>query len=218
VTLWAHVYSGYASYGNVHPWHDDEHVAHKFIQILKGEVPSGYAWLPRPNGTKVKITNAQPAGAFEVWGSFAAQKAAQIYPNGAYLIPIPTASCLAIGDDPKGRTLANVVAERLQGFEALDALHWNEQFVKASKGGPRDPDILFGNVQVRTDLEKRPVILIDDVITGGGHAIACARALRWAGHEVRHVIAAAHTVKAPPANGMFNIEAWDLEDDGFKVL
>ena len=211
MTLWAHVYSGYASYEGAYTWGDDEHVAHKFIQILKGEAANGYAWLPQPAGGKVKISTAAPQGAFNVWGTWAAGKVGELYPDGALLVPIPSASCLAIGQDAKGIALAAAVAAQCKGCQAVDALHWVEQFVKASKGGPRDPQTLFENVRVLTSLAKRPVVLVDDVVTGGGHAIACAQALRWAGHEVAHVVAAAHTVKAPPPNGMFSIAPWDLE-------
>lgn len=212
MTLWAHVHGGYASYDGEYPWGNDEHVAHKFVQILKGEQANGYAWLPKRNGTFVKITSAAPAPAFAAWGEWAAKRVNHLYPEGGvFLVPIPSATCLAIGDDQKGSRLATAVAERCVGVEAVDALHWHEAFVKASKGGPRDAATLYENTRVLTKLEKRPVVLIDDVITGGGHAVACARALRWAGHDVQHVIAAARTVKSPPAGGMFDIPPWDAE-------
>lgn len=215
MTLWAHCYGGYASYDSAYEWGNDEYRAYKLIQTLKGEAINGYAELRRLNGTWTTITTANPSGAFAVWGEWAAAKVQQLESEGAFLIPVPSSSCLAIGQDAKGRKLAEAVAERAGGFKVKDALHWQEQLLKASKGGPRDVDTLFENLRVLTDLKKRPVILVDDVITGGGHAIACAKALRWAGHKVEHIIAAAHTVKAPPPKGMFAIDAWDLEADPF---
>jgi len=219
MTLWAHVYGGYASYDGAYEWGDYEHVAHKFVQILKGEPANGYAWLPRPDGSKVKISTALAHAAVNVWGTWAAARAQQIYPNGgALLIPIPSASCLQLGADPKGSALASAVASRSTGFQAVNAIHWAEKLTKASKGGPRDAETLFANARVLTGLEKLPVILIDDVITGGGHATACARALRCFGHDVQHVIAAARTVKAPPNAGMFSIEPWDLEANPYAAF
>lgn len=215
MTLWAHCYSGYASYENAYSWGNDEHSAHKWVQALKGEPINGYAQLKRPNGQWIKITTAQPAGAFQIWGEWAAERVKALLPAGGLLIPIPSSSCLAIGTDKKGKALADAVAQRAPGFDAVDAIHWDQQFAKASKGGPRDEATLYKNIRVLNDLDKRPVILIDDVVTGGGHAIACAKALRWAGHQVEHVVAAAHTVKSPPAKGMFALEPWDLEADPF---
>lgn len=215
MTLWAHVRGGYASYDGAHQWGDDEHSAHKFVQTLKGEPINGYAHVKRPNGSWVRITTATPAGAFQVWGEWAAAKVQALLPGGGFLIPVPSSSCLAIGADVKGKALADAIATRAPGFATVEALHWAEQLKKAREGGPRDVATLFQNARVLTDLDKRPVILVDDVITGGGHAVACAKALRWAGHDVQHIVAAAHTVKAPPATGMLSIDPWDLEADPF---
>lgn len=209
--LTGHVYGGYASYEGGHGWGDHEHVAHKFIQILKGEQANGYAWLPRPNGASVKISTALSERAFQAWGRWAASVATKLLPQGGFLVPIPSSGCTAIGQDEKGRALATAISQHAPAFMVMEALHWAEEWPKARNGGPRDPDILLSNVRVLPNLEKRPVILVDDVITGGGHAIACAKALRSRGHAVEHVIAAARTVKGQPPNGMFNIDSWDLE-------
>jgi len=214
MTLWAHVHGGYASYdGTPHKWGQAEYDSFKLIQTLKGKPINGYATLRKPNGKSVTIRTHMPHGAFELWGEWAALKAAQLAPGGAYIIPIPSADCIAIGTDGKGAALAAAVAKRAPGLIAVDAIHWAVAFVKASQGGPRDVDTLFENVRVLANLPKSEVILVDDVITGGGHAIACARAMRWAGHKVEHVIAAGHTVHEPPPGGIFNIPSWDLEAD-----
>jgi adenine/guanine phosphoribosyltransferase-like PRPP-binding protein len=114
--------------------------------------------------------------------------------------------------------LAALAAQPDAGYSALQCLHWGEQFQKARDGGPRDVARLYANSRVRDDLPPQRIILIDDVVTGGGHLIACARALRSRGHTVEHAICAAHTVKSPPAQGLWNIEPWDLEADPFEGL
>lgn len=218
MTLWAHVYSGYASYENAYPWGDPEHIAHKFVQLLKGEEPNGYAWLPRATGPgNLKISTPLKANAFNVFGEWGGAIANRLYPQGAWLVPVPSSSCLGIGQDPKGRALADAIAGR-SASQAVDALHWHERLPSARSGGPRDAGVLHANLRVLTTLAKRPVVLVDDVVTGGGHAIACARALRWAGHEVEHIIAGARTVKSPPVGGMFAIADWDLEANPFAGI
>ncbi len=216
MTLWAHVYGGYASYDNAYQWGDAEWAALKFVQILKGQAANGAAMLPRPDGSKVKISNALSHAAFNAWGTWAAARVQSLYPQGgAYLVPIPSSTCLVLGDDEKGTALAKAVATRSAGFQVIDAIHWAEKLQKASKGGPRDARTLLANARARNDLEKRPIVLVDDVITGGGHAMACAQIMRSFGHEVSHVVAAAHTVKSPPTGGLFKIEPWDLEANPF---
>ncbi|WP_203311116.1 phosphoribosyltransferase [Sphingomonas beigongshangi] len=218
MTLWAHVYGGYASYENAYPWGDGEHVAHKFVQLLKGEVANGYGWLPRATGPgKLKISTPLRHNAFAAFGEWGGAIANQLYPDGAWLVPVPSSSCLSVGQDPKGRALAAAIAAR-SASRSVDALHWHIQLPSARSGGPRDAETLFANVRARTDLAKRPVVLVDDVVTGGGHAIACARALRALGHEVEHVIAGARTVKSPPVGGMFAIADWDLEANPFAGI
>lgn len=218
MTLWAHVHGGYASYeGTPHNWGQVEYDAYKLVQTLKGNSINGYATMKKVDGKWVTFRTETPEGAFALWGEWAGAKALQIAPAGALLVPVPSSSCLAIGSDEKGRKLAQAVEAYAPGFSLAEALCWAVQFAKSAEGGPRDPDILFKNVRVATHLEKRDVVLIDDVVTSGGHLIACARALRWAGHKVEHALCVAHTVHGPPAGGMFSIPPWDLEADPLGI-
>lgn len=216
MTLYAHVYCGYASYDDDHKWGQSEHDAHKLILTLKGEPINGYAKLKRPDGVWVTIRTDTPGGAFQIWQQWARAKVAEIEPDGALLVPVPSSSCIAPGGDEKGMRLAELARPPAGAYSALQCLHWGEQFPKARDGGPRDVARLFANSRVRDDLPAQRLILIDDVVTGGGHLIACARALRSRGHIVEHAICAAHTVKSPPSEGLWKIDPWDLEADPFE--
>jgi hypothetical protein len=212
MTLWVHVHGGYASYeGTPHEWGQAEFDAMKLVQTLKGNAINGYATLKKLDGGWATFRTGTPEGAFDLWGQWAGAKACEILPGGGLLVPVPSSTCLAIGADVKGRKLAEAAQAHAAPFTVTDALHWAVQFAKSAEGGPRDPRVLFENLRVLTQLPKREVVLVDDVVTGGGHLIACARALRWAGHKVEHAICAALTVHAPPSGGMWNIPARDLE-------
>lgn len=216
MTLTAHVYCGYASYDGGHEWGQSEYDAFKLIHILKGEPIKGYVTLRKPDGQWTRMTTENPAGGFEIWRQWASAKAAEVAPGGAMLVPVPSSSCTGFGGDAKGMRLATEASNPAAGYHPLECLHWHEQFEKASKGGPRDVATLFPNVRVRDDLEPQRIILVDDVVTGGGHLIACARALRAVGHTVEHAICAGRTVKTPPAAGLWTIAPWDLEADPFE--
>lgn len=213
MTLIVHSYCGYPSYDGMTTWNGSDHDAHMFVQTLKGRAINGYVTLRKPSGPWVTFRTETPQGAFDIWSEWAGGLAQSLLPEGGLLVPVPSSNCLEVGDDAKGRKLAEHVAVRARGFAVAEALTWHEQLQKASEGGPRDPDILFENIRVNTTLPKREVILLDDVSTTGGHMLASAWALRWAGHQVRYAICAASTVKVRPENGIFKINPRDLEAD-----
>lgn len=212
MSLIVHVHGGYPSYeGSGAEWGQFEYDAFKLVQTLKGKPINRYATLKTIGGKWVKITTANPEGAFELWGAWSGAKVQELVPDGALLVPIPSADCLAIGADEKGRALANATKAYAPNCEVAEMLHWNQQYAKASEGGPRDYATLFENFRVLTDQPKREVVLIDDVVTGGGHLRAAANVVRWAGHEVRYAVCVARTVSCRPSNGMFAVPPWDAE-------
>ena len=113
--LWVHTYCAYASYDGVHGWGQAEYDAYKLVQLLKGKPVNGYVTLKRPDGVWTKMTSAAPAGAFEIWGQWAAAKAREVEPGGAYIVHVPASDCLAIGTDTKGRRLAAEVEAKDAG-------------------------------------------------------------------------------------------------------
>lgn len=212
MSLFVHVHGGYPSYeGTGHSWGQSEYDAMKLVQALKGRPINGYATLRKVSGQWVTFTSEKPQPAFDLWGEWAAAKAKQLMPEGGLLVPVPSSDCLKLGGDPKGRALVEAITRFAPEFEIAEALCWGQKFQKSSEGGPRDPDVLFGNIRVSKRFPKKKVILIDDVVTGGGHLIASARAMRWAEHEVPYAICVGYTVHAPPVDGMFSIPAWDIE-------
>lgn len=212
MSLIVHVHGGYPSYeGTGHDWGQAEYDAMKLVQALKGKAINGYATLKKVSGAWVTFTAEKPEPAFDLWGEWAVTKAKELLPKGGLLVPVPSSDCLQLGADSKGRALVDAITQRDPRFYLAEALCWARKFAKSSEGGPREVDILFDNIRVSTEHEKLEVILIDDVVTTGGHLIASARALRWAGHPVKNAICVAHTVHSPPAAGMFNICQWDIE-------
>lgn len=205
------VHGGYPSYTYAgEEWGQADFDAFKLVQILKGKPINKYASLKKADGKLVTITTANPGPAFELWGEWAAGVVAAKGLRSGLLVPVPSSTCLELGADPKGARLAKEVADRVPGFSAASMLHWNVEYPKASEGGPRDVPTLYENLRIQDGLPPQQIILIDDVVTTGGHAIACARALRTFGHTVEHVVAVAQTVWTHPPN-MWAIAPRDIE-------
>lgn len=213
MTLLLHVHGGYPSYANSGAaWRGIDHDAHMFAQTLKGNPIGGYVQMKDVNGTWRKFTTGNPAPAFDMFGRWAAKVLNELALPPSLLVAVPSSSCVTLGGDPKGRKLADTISSYAPQHKVLDALHWAEVLPKAAEGGERDPDVLYSRLRVLAPHPSSRIILVDDVVTTGGHLLASARALRYFGHTVDHAIAAAQTVWDHPSGGsMFSIASRDLE-------
>lgn len=198
--LQLHTHGGYPSYARSgDPWRDVEWCAYKLVQALKGNPIRGYAWLRTMGGKPVRITAEDPSQAFEIFGEWAGSTLRAIGAGGL-IVPVPASGCTARGADPKGVRLAEAAARHAPGWRVDPMLWWERALPKASDGGSRDPDLLIGNLWLSTPVPKEPIVLLDDVVTTGGHLIACARGLTNHGASVTAAICAAQTVESQPAD------------------
>lgn len=217
MALWLHVHGGYPSYAESgEPWRQSDWDGLNLVKALKGHPFNGYATLQTVGGQWLTFRATDRAPGFRIFGEWAALKLNQLGLDQGVLVSVPSSSCLAFGDDPKGAALAEAIKVRSPGFTVVDALHWREAKGKAAEGGTRDAAVLQANLSVKEGPPSR-IVLVDDVATSGGHLLACARALRAQGHTVEHALCVAQTVWTHPPD-MWAIEARDLEVNPFENL
>jgi hypothetical protein len=214
MSLWLHAHGAYPSYADMGlSWRGVDHDAHMFVQTLKGNSINGYVNMRDASGKVHRITTNDPSPAFAIFGEWGAKSIAAQGLNHGVIVAVPASSCVSLGADEKGRKLAKSIADRMPGFEVWEPLHWHKALTKAADGGPRDFETLLSNLRVLTPASAKQMVLVDDVVSTGGHLKACATALRFFGHTVDHALTAAQTVWNYPSRGMFDIPSRDLEDN-----
>ncbi len=115
------------------------------------------------------------------------------------LVPIPSSDCLLCNEKvPRAFWLAQAVARRSKlAVRVFDVLRWRYAVAPSHTGGTRDPVALWHGLSV-TGPAIGTVVLVDDVVTTGGHIIAAARRLASANIQCHQAVCFA---KAEAWNG-----------------
>jgi len=206
-----HAVCGYP--GNSHAWEGEWDRAHwrarNLVKGVKHEAFKGYSdWTAQPAGNRVR-QNSDAAGqrlALQVAGSkiVSLMDAAGI--KAATIVPVPSSQTVAPGGDFTGARLARAIEGRRAALVAAPALYFDAPQPKAHDGGgERRWNMILPHLRGGASLSG-PIVLIDDVMTLGGHLRACRRFLHAQGLQVDHAFVIGRTVWQRPAN-MFNIAA-----------
>lgn len=175
-------------------WRPCDYDAHDFIHAIKGRPINGFANIPvRGLVRRLDDTNLDHA---IVWFGQMIADVARCYDlvTALALVPVPNSrSAVGGAEVPRTVALARALAWELNRLVPADAvvvdvLRWSETLVPAHTGsGPRDPRYLFDRCRVTGDLtalRRRRIVLVDDVVTSGGHLQACAARLSRSGRRV----------------------------------
>lgn len=205
-----HAVCGYRSKSDnwTDKWSDVDFRARNLVKGVKGEPFNGFSqW--RVVATKQQLrVDSSPQGQ-EVAFRVALGKLLDLFNragiNAATIVPVPSSQTVRADDDYAGARLAKGLSAVKKGLVAAPVLRFARPQPKShsQEGSRRWQDIL---PQLRGTLrgEHQRVVLIDDVLTSGGHMRACARYLQGQGFDVRDVFVVGRTVWEKP-DEMFDL-------------
>jgi hypothetical protein len=113
---------------------------------------------------------------FGTLGSLILETAGSAAPT--ILVPVPSSDCtIGSAKTPSTSLLAAAVAAETRNASVADSLRWRRERKPSHLGGSRDPDMLFRELSIVSTPPQGTLVLIDDVVTTGGHILAAAAKL-----------------------------------------
>jgi predicted amidophosphoribosyltransferase len=156
-----------------------------FKKALKDETFRGYANLVVVPGQATRFLNTRNAGkAFEWFGEMSATWLDQQLISDPVIIPIPSSKCTLKTSESRTRRLAEALQKR-SGGDVLDVLRFNRESESTRNGGSRAPEDIYPMYRLVSAVPSgRPIVLVDDVLTSGGHIRAAVayltrKGIRW---------------------------------------
>lgn len=157
--------------------------AKKFVSAIKGTPFKGYANVPVKTSSDMRrLESRNMADAFS-WYSEMVARTFMVYRRPVILVPVPPSKATTRVDSAAWRT--TLVAQALQQSGIFPScridhlLTWKTVLPSAKSKGPRDPQVIRKNCSVRrVAVDGRTLLLVDDVMTKGGHFAGCGAALR----------------------------------------
>lgn len=158
-------------------WRKEDYRASKMVKAVKGDPINGY-FHSQVGGKWRKYDQSNVHEFVDRIPRALASNILRYHDGPATIVPIPNSHVIS-STTPGFRTLdlANKIAENSGGrFKVAPALVFDKVQKKSREGGPREASHFEKAYRV-VEAVDGPIILLDDVCTGGGHLIAAQRRL-----------------------------------------
>lgn len=196
------------------------------VKAVKGRDPGGRRTTLTFAGTSYTFGPGLPGPAVDLWTAWAADRLAGIVPDGrVVLVPVPNRHAVSgsAADFPTAQLAHRIAAAVGRRAKVATELWWDQEMEPASEGGPRFARHLHPHLVAQRSYVQGPRVLVDDVLTSGGHLRASAAKLREIGHELQFAICCGRTCHQQLENP-FVVPVEELDDfdpadpHGFKDI
>lgn len=171
-----------------------DHDALVMVKAVKGLSFNNYATM-QIGGQWVRIEEATKDRALDWFAEWAAPHVIDIS-GPKILVPVPSSkTTLTSPADFRTAVIANKVAALCPGTVVAPVLRFKAARANSrDEGGSRSPQVIYSELALNGQLPAGRIILVDDVLTGGGHLKASAWILEDNGRTVEHALACGRTL------------------------
>jgi hypothetical protein len=177
-----------------------DHDATFMVKMVKGLPvgPKQFAWVD-VGGVNTKVTPTRENWAIDWFAHWAVAKInAEYGARPVVLLPIPSSTTIASNaGDSRPATLASRIAALRQNTVCHTGLCFCKEQLSTREGGSRDPEEIYPELVLTAPPPQGELILLDDVMTTGGHMIACAWKIEDTGRNAALGLACGRTVHKP---------------------
>jgi hypothetical protein len=195
-------------------WRPHDYDARDFVHAIKDFDIARFAFVRRGD-TWHQFENPSRHEVLEWFAEMVADHFERSPLGGPFvLVPVPGSKAdLGFEGTPRTAVIATVLAGQLASARGVrDVLRWASPVPPARlPGGVRDAAWLYEKLRLTGPMRGERVVLVDDVLTTGGHLRACAARLRSRGAEVLLGICAGRADTAQVADP-FALRFEELDD------
>lgn len=148
-------------------------------------------------GEWVKIVEANKDRAVDWYAEWATEYVGGLQ-GTKVLVPVPSSkSTPETGADFRTAIIANKIAAGCTNTIVAPLLRFKKPRLNSrEEGGSRDPDVLYSEMVLTGSLPAGTIILVDDVLTGGGHLKASSWVIDDSGRSVHSAVCCGRTEDA----------------------
>lgn len=156
--------------------------------------PKAYTWVPI-GGHNVRVAEGNKDRAMDWFAEWAAGQVNSMGNGPKVLVPVPSSK--STPDTPadfRTAVIADKIAALCPNVTVVPALRFKTARSNSrEEGGSRSADVLYREMVLTQALPEGRIILVDDVMTGGGHLKAAAWMIEDQGRAVQNAICCGRT-------------------------